>query len=88
MTSFTVQCAYVAYYSNTVTVEADTLEEALEKAVEAANESPAWSSSDHCGPTFVEAVAEGDDVDLWNDETIRPLPIPPRFTERGEDTAS
>ena len=33
---FTVQCGYSTHYANTVTVEADTLEEALEKAVAAA----------------------------------------------------
>ena len=83
MTNFTVQLAYAAYYSKTVTVESDSLEAALEKAVEVANESDAWSSSDYCGPTFVEAVAEGDDVDLWTDEKVRPLPVPDRFTEEG-----
>ena len=30
---WTVQCSYVAHHANTVTVEADTLEEALEKAL-------------------------------------------------------
>jgi len=84
MTHYTVQCAYAAYYSNTVTVEADTLAEALEKAIGEANQSPAWSSSDYCGRTFVDAVAEGEDVDLWNDERVRPLPVPSRFTEAGE----
>lgn len=88
MTTFTVQCAYAAYYTNTVTVEADSLDEALVKAVAAADESPAWSSSDYCGRTFIEAIAEGDDVDLWNDPQIHPLPIPERFTERGGPAAS
>jgi len=84
MTHFTVQCAYAAYYSNTVTVEADSLSEALDKAIAEANQSPAWSSSDYSGCTFVDAVAEGEDVDLWNDERVRPLPVPSRFTEGGE----
>jgi hypothetical protein len=84
MTHFTVQCAYAAYYSNTVTVEADTLAEALQKAIGEANQSSAWSSSDYSGSTFVDAVAEGEDVDLWNDERVRPLPVPSRFTEDGE----
>jgi len=83
MTHFTVQCAYAAYHSNTVTVEADSLAEALDKAIAEANQSPAWSSSDYCGPTFVDAVATGQDVDLWNDERVRPLPVPSRFTEDG-----
>jgi hypothetical protein len=83
MTHFTVQCTCAAYRTNTVTVEADTLAEALEKAVAAADQSTAWSSSDYIGPTFVEAVAEGEDVDLWNDERVRPLSVPSRFTEDG-----
>jgi hypothetical protein len=83
MTHFTVQCTCAAYRTNTVTVEADTLAEALEKAVAAADQSTAWSSSDYIGPTFVEAVAEGADVDLWNDERVSPLSIPSCFTERG-----
>ena len=84
MSHFTVQCAYAAYYSNTVTVEAETLAEALEKAIGEANRSPAWSSSDYSGRTFVDAVAEGEEADLWNDERVRPLPVPSRFTEGGE----
>lgn len=81
MTHFTVQCAYAAYHSNTVTVEAETLAEALDKAIEEANQSSAWSPSDNSGETFVEAVAEGEDVNLWTDERVRPLPVPSRFAE-------
>ena len=36
--AWTVQVGYAAWYANTVTVEADTLDEALERAIEAANE--------------------------------------------------
>lgn len=83
MTHFTVQLAYAAYYSTTVTVEADDLEQALGLAVESANVSDAWSSSDYSGPTFVEAVAHGEDVDLWVDDAVVQLPVPERFTETG-----
>jgi hypothetical protein len=84
MKTFTVQCTCAAYRTNTVTVEADNLAEALEKAVAKADQSSAWSSSDYIGPTFIEAVAEGEDIDLSMDERARPLPIPSRFTEGGE----
>lgn len=84
MTHYTVQCGYAAYHTNTVTVEADSLAEALDKAMAEANQSSSWSSTDYCGPTFVEAVAEGEDVDLWMDERVRPLPVPSRFTEDGK----
>ena len=50
---WTVQCGYMAHFANTVTVEAASLEEALEKAIETANDDDAWRSTDHCGPTFV-----------------------------------
>ncbi len=78
---FTVQCGYNAAYANTVTVEAHTLEEALEKAVAAANEdAEGWRPTDHCSDTFVDAVCEGVG-DPWGDSS---LPIPGRFSEHGE----
>jgi len=83
MTHWTVQCSYAAYYTNTVTVEAETLEAALGLAIENANESPSWSASDYCGPTHIDAIAQGEDVDLWLEGIDAQLPIPERFTERG-----
>ena len=82
---FTVQCGYAGYYANTVTVEADTLDEALAQAIEAAERSDAWRTLDHCGDTFVAAVCEGTDADPWAPEAA--LPVPERFTERGESPA-
>ena len=82
MTWYTVQCGYAGYFANTVSIEADTLEEALEKAVEAANQDPNWKSVDHCGATFVDAYCMGRDGDPWDDG--KSLPVPPRFTEKGE----
>ncbi len=79
---WTVQCSYMSHVANTVTVEADTLEEALEKAIEAVNEDPAgWKSTGHVSDSYVDAVCEGADADPWGDGT---LPVPDRFTERGE----
>ena len=79
---FTVQAGYSTHYANTVTVEADTFEEALEKALEAANEDPdGWRSTDHVTDSFVDAVCEGSHCDPWGEGA---LPIPDRFTERGE----
>ena len=79
---FTVQVGYAGYFANTVTVEAATLDEALEKAIEAANQSDAWRSLDHCGDSHVDAVCEGADADPWAADAA--LPIPDRFTEQGE----
>ena len=82
MTWYTVQACYPAYHANTVSVEADTIEEALEKAIEVANDDPNWKSLDHCGPTHVDACCIGRDEDPWDDD--KSLPVPARFTERGE----
>ena len=77
--SWTVQCGYTAHFANTVTVEAETLEEALEKAIETANADDAWRSTGRLSRTFVDAVCEGAGADprdaAW--------PVPDRFTERG-----
>ena len=79
---FTVQCGYYTHYANTVTVEADTLGEALEKAVAAANDhAEGWRSTGHCSDTCVDAVCEGADMDPWGDGA---LPVPGRFSEHGE----
>ena len=79
---FTVQVGYSTHVANTVTVEATTLEQALEKAIEAANNDPAgWKSSGHVTDSYVDACCEGAHADPWGDAA---LPVPDRFTERGE----
>ncbi len=82
MTWYTVQACYPAYHANTVSVEAETLEDALEKAIEVANQDPNWKSVDHCGPTHVDACCMSRDEDPWDRDNS--LPVPARFTERGE----
>ena len=75
-------CGFAAYHANTVSVEAETLEEALEKAIEAANDDPNWKSLDHCGPTSRGRLLHGPDEDPWDGD--KSLPVPARFTEQGE----
>ena len=41
-----------------------------------------WKSVDHCSSTFVDACCMGRDEDPWDRD--RSLPIPARYTERGE----
>ena len=79
---YTVQCGYTAHFANTVTVEAETLEEALEKAIETANADDAWRSTGRLSRTFVDAVCEGAGADPR--DTDAAWPVPERFTERGE----
>ena len=74
-------CGYASHYHNTVTVEADTLDAALEKAIEQAGDDPHWKSVDQASQTFVEAMAEGMDADPWGNTAI---PVPGRFTENGK----
>ena len=81
MTHYTVCCGYASHYHNTVTVEADSLDEALEKAIELAGDDPHWKSVDQASQTFVEALAEGMDADPWGDTAI---PVPDLFSEKGE----
>ena len=83
MKLWTVQCSFASYDAKTVVVEAETIEQALDRAIEAANAGDGWSSLDVCGDTFVDAVAEGNDVDPGQDFASS-LPGPARFTERGE----
>lgn len=82
MTWYTVQCSYPAYYANTVSVQAGTPGEALEKAVEEANQDPNWKSLDDCGPTHVDAFCVGRDEDPWDDD--KSLPVPAAFSLSGE----
>lgn len=80
---WTVQCSYADYYTNTVVVQATTPEQACEQAIEAANGSDGWKSLDWCGPTFVDALAPGEDVDPWDRHDSR-TPVPDAYTEAGE----
>lgn len=79
--SYTLACAFAEYVGATVTVEAGTLEEAFEEALEKAGETGSWKRTDTSGPTFIAAYAEGPDADPWSGEA---LPVPGRFTESGE----
>ena len=79
---FTIQVGYNAHYANTVTVNAETLDEALEQAIAAANDDPAgWKSTDHVSDSYVDACCEGAKADPWGKHA---LPVPDRFTERGQ----
>ena len=77
---FTVQCGYASWHACTVVVTANTVAQACERAIEEANASPAWRSLDACGPTCVDVIAEGDDVDPWM-PSGPPIAVPLTFAE-------
>ena len=81
MTLWTVQCGYARYYSNQRPIEADSLDAALEAAIAAAGMDDGWTDDD-IGPTFIDAAVEGEG-DPWADIGSA-IPVPARFTERGE----
>lgn len=82
MPKYTVQCGYNTAYGNTAVVEAADPAAASEAAIAAVNDCSAWRAHDDVGPTYVDAIAEGDDVDPWLDGARSQLPIPARYTER------
>ena len=79
---WTIQLAYAAYFGALVTVEAETLEEAIPAAIREADESERWKSTDHAGDPHAVAACEGADEHPW-DGPLSALAIPDRFTERG-----
>ena len=80
---FTIECAYATYMAAVVTVEADTLEEAIPLAVQYADDNERWKSADHATDPHVNAACQGADGNPW-DGAHSALPMPVRFTERGE----
>jgi len=83
MQNFTIQLAFAEYHTRTQTVEGASLIDALQKAINASYDADDWVSSEITSSVFVEAAAEGKDVDLWSEST-RQLDIPASLTERGE----
>ncbi|WP_031556079.1 hypothetical protein [Parvularcula oceani] len=76
MTFYTVQCGYAGYYAQVLSVEVDSPEEACELA----NDRDGWRSLDHCGDTYVDALAEGDGSDPWGSAS---LPVLLGYSEEG-----
>ncbi len=80
--SWTVRCGHTARFAKTLIVEAETIEEALEKAVETANADDDRRPPGGCSRIFVDAVCEGVHTDPGDPDAA--CPVPDRFTERGE----
>ena len=75
---WTARCGYTAYFAGTIVVEAETLEEALEKAVETVDADRRPSGG--CRRVFVDAAWEGADPR----DPDAAWAVPDRFSERGE----
>lgn len=87
---YTVQCGYAAYYAITLSVEdAATVDDACARAIEDANGLDGWRSIDHCGPTFVDAIAAGDVDSPWSPQTYASiLPVRAKYREGGVAAAA
>ncbi len=73
---WTVECGDLQF-------KADTLEEAMKKAIEAANNSGDWNSADESGATFVHCYVKGycaSDSEFY-DKAIYKVPFP--YSEQG-----
>ena len=79
---WTVRCGHTARFAKTLIVEAETIEEALEKAVETAKTDDDRRPPGGCSRIFVDAVCEGVHTDPGDPDAA--WPVPDRFTERGE----
>lgn len=79
---WSIQLAYARYWGATVTVEAESLEQAIPAAIGEADEGEHWKDTDHASDPFCVAACEGADAWPW-DGPLSALPIPDRFTERG-----
>lgn len=79
---WTIALAHARYWGATVTVEAESLDEAIPAAIREADESERWKDTDHASDPHCVAACEGADADPW-DSRASALAIPDRFTERG-----
>ena len=82
MSAYTVQAAVAVYCYATVTVEADSIEDACRGAIDEANAGQRWKASDRFGNAFVAAIGEGADACPWSGP-VSALPVPDDFSERG-----
>ena len=82
MTRYTVQAGCAVYVYATVSVEADSIEDACRAAFREADATERWKASDHVGDPFVAAIGEGADA-CPRSGPVSALPVPDQFSERG-----
>ena len=72
---WTVQLAYAAYFGATVTVEAETLEQAIPAAIREADDNERWKNTDHAGDPHAVAAARAP-TNTRGMDPIRRSPFP------------
>ena len=82
MSAYTVQAGFAVYCYATVTVEANSIEDACRAAIEEASADERWKASDHVGNAFIAAIGESADACPWSGP-VSALPVPDDFSERG-----
>ena len=79
MTRYDIDLLYDLAYGATVTVEADSVEEACRLAIAKADETEAWKSTDHASDAYVHEIHATDRPEPpYGDAT--PVPVPDAYT--------
>ena len=81
MTRYTLQLGHAMYFGANVTVEAGTIEEACRRAIEKADETGAWRSTDDASESHVVAIEE--DAGQSYPHPFSPIPVPDEYSEHG-----
>ena len=63
---WTIELGYTRHYGATVTVEAESLEEAIPAAIRYADHNERWKDTGHASDAYAVAACEGADADPWN----------------------
>lgn len=75
MTWYDIDLIYDLAYGANVTVEADNVEEVCRRAIEKADDTEAWKSTDHASDAYVHEISP---PTVWS----RPTATPRRFRSR------
>ena len=82
MTWYDIDLLYDLAYGANVTVEADSAEEACRLAIEKADRTEAWKSTDHASDAYVHEILVTDRPEPpYGDAT--PVPVPDAYTRDG-----
>ena len=80
MTAYTVQCQYATYVCAIVSVDAHTLENACQAAIDMADADDLWKSSDYVGDSHVTSICERSNGSPWACDSS-PIPVPEKYAK-------